>query len=335
MRRFLLTMMTFIIIPVTLVLTIAWITLISLNNPKLLKTTIKKENTYSKIVTILPTYIKQEDTSPIIFTADQKTRIIKAGLSEEYLTTNIESIIDDFYNWITHKKTTFDHSINLSKAKENARDEIVSIYKEKYAALGECTSSELLLLKMQSEHQFPSCRIPTENHFDSVYKNFDPTIVITDSLNAFPDKIEIPIPTAFQNLPEIINQFLFLLKIITIINVILFALCLYILFPFKKKLIRYIGLILTLTGAMLLAYKLLILELINSELTERISNGFKNSDQLKSLLLPLYNDIFSTLKNNFHTTSVTLIITGALILIIALFFKYKLNYKIIDEPKIS
>lgn len=322
MRRFLLSLMTLVILPLSLTVIILWTTILSIDSPKTLKAVITKNDTYSKIITILPNYLTQDDNSPVIFDKSQKSRIVQAAISQKFLQNNIEKITNDFISWINGKKVTFSRIIDLSKIKDNARDEITTIYKEKYAALPECTPAELLLNKMQDEHQFPTCRIPSESKYESVYKSFDPTIVTTDSINSFPDKIELPLPKTWTGLPSIFAQFRVLLIIATLIDILLLSLSLYILWPFPKKLLRYLGTIFIILGAFIFAYKYFVLELLGNTLNDSASASLKNHD-LSSILLPLIQNLITDLKNNFYLLTLGLLGLGILFLLINLFVKVK------------
>ncbi len=323
MRRALLAFMTLIIFPVSLILIIIWTTLLSVNNPTTLKNIINKDNSYSKIINILPAYLTQSDNSPIIFDNEQKTRIIKAGIPESYLKTNIDQIVNDFFSWINNKKSTFAHTIDLTKAKDNAKDEIITIYKEKYASLAECTSGELLLNKMQNTHQFPTCRIPSESAYESIYKSFDATIATTDSINSFPDKIEIPIPSNLQNIPKLFSQFRLLLMIATIIDLFLFTLCLYILRMYPKKLLRYISTISLSLGIIIFGFKYFLLETGINYFNENISDSLNKNAELKSIILPIYQSVAANIKNDFYLISLALIGLGIFFCLINLFIKNK------------
>lgn len=323
MRRFLLSFITIIIIPLTIVISILWISYFTLLSPHHLKKVVNSTHGYSEVIAILPNYLKQNEGTTTIFNKEEKSRIIEAAVSENYLKTNIEKIIDNFYAWINNKKDSFSYSVDLSSLKDEAKSEITAIYKEKYAALPECTEDELLLAKIQDENQFPTCRIPSESQFDSIYKNFDTSLVTTDALNSLPDKIEIPLAKNWENLPNLFHLFRLFLNILTLVVAILFGLCLYLLHTYPKKLVRYIGIFSLIIGAGLLSFKLLAFEIINNGLLDSLNHSLQDSQDLKTLLVPIYHQLVNDLKNNFHQVALLLIGVGILCLIAKFFIREK------------
>ncbi|MDO8513665.1 MAG: hypothetical protein Q7S37_04145 [bacterium] len=325
MRRFLLALLTIAIVPVTIVLSITWVTLLTINNPDLIKSTAKKENAYQKITNILPQYISQREDDPIIFSDENKLQIIKSTFPENFMKNNIENISDDFFAWLNGKQKNFKIYMDFATAKDNAKQEITSIYKEKYASLPECTESELVELRLQSQKNFPTCRIPPENSTESRYQTFNSQLVSTDALNSLPDKLEFPLPDNFRRIQKVFNQFKLLLTIVTLADLLFISLAIYLLRPFKKKLFRFLGSILMIAGLALIAFNYFILDILNSELVEKLRYSLSKSTQIKDLVLSIYNQIILDLKTNFHFATLVLIILSIIFLLIGIILKNKPN----------
>lgn len=318
MKKILISLLTLVIFPLSIILIISWATIATIQSPSQINSYIKSQTVYDKLMKILPNYMEQTDPN-VVLTNQEKSRIIKYALSPQDVSGHLGNISQDFFSWLNHGES-FKVDIDLQPVKDKAGSEITSIYKEKYAALPECTTNELLLIQMQGQDEFPTCRIPSEGQYDSLYKNFDPTLVTTDSLNSFPNKIKLDFPESMHNVPTTLKQVKLFLAIATIIDLLLLLLVGY-LIRHKKQLLRYLGFVFFFMSLILIAVKYFVFDLINNELTESITFSLAKNEQLKTLVLPLYNTLFSNLKNNLYFISIAILICAIITLIIALFLK--------------
>lgn len=338
MRRFLLFILTLIIIPTTLFLIITWTTFITINNPSFIKQTLASHGTYFKISSILSSYLNQQENDPFLFSREQKDRVAKAAITEKLAKEKIEPIIDNYYNWL-NKSQPLKIEIDLKSIKESAKQEITSIYKEKYASLAECTQSELLLAKIQSNNQdaFPTCRIPSDNQFDSLYDNFDASVTNTTALDNIPDKIIIPSPQGANTIPDVFQKIRSLLIIISITDLILLFLAFYLLSPHKKALFRYFSTLTIIFGLAILTIQYFAMSFIQNEINGSISYALTKNTQIRDMILPIITFILTQLKNNLYLIGFILIISGIIFLIITLILKNKPkpNIQIIKEDQIK
>ncbi len=326
MKRFLIWTISIIIIPATVLLIIAYTINAKITDPTLLKRLISQENTYSKIVNEIPKYLGKDLDSVVTLSDSEKARVVQSAINQSFFENSTSQSIDEYLLWIKGKNIK-SISIDLSKPKEQAIQELTSIYKEKYALLPECSSGELLLNKIQSESIFPTCRISSDRQFESIYKTFDPATIPNTELQNISDKIEIPL--AENQIPSLYQNIKFFLLIIALVDLALIIIALALAVK-PKNILRFLSAICLPIGLILFTLNYFFAEVLQNEVTAELKAKIADTGFLE-IITGLVLKLISKIQSDIQLISLAFLIAFIVLFLASLFFKDRNKIMLSDD----
>lgn len=358
MRKLFAVLITLLIIPVSFSLIFTWLAFSLVGKPDTIKQTLTNQNIYDKTLTILPNYLVLKPDSPVKLNDAEKNRIIKAAFNPEDLQTITESTLDKTYNWMSGRSSTLTIHVDFSTYKPKAEKEIEAVLKEQYAKLPECSTLEIMVIHGQkiTNSQFPTCRLPAAEQYQSIYANFEPSLYNQGSLDNIKDHIYIentgsrnvqiteneihyPLPTNAQKAPSYFQSLTFSLEALAVFDLILFIILALLLRSWPKTMVRWLSVV-----SLLISLPLTILAYFGQEPLKKEISGYLNHSlseappALSNMVNSVVNSLINQLHQDLYTLSLIILGIGILSIIISFFLpsqhsKIKIQ-KIEDDQKI-
>lgn len=330
MRVFISFLITLIVIPLTVIITLLWITYSLFLNPVFIKSAVRTHNTYQKLLdaTLASIAFPSPEDKKFTLNGSDKERILKAAVTPEELQQTADAIVDDFFVWLHGSGQTFSKTIDFTPHKNEAIQELNAIFKEKYAVLPECRPADLILMQYQSTGTFPTCRRPSKQPYESRYENFDPTPFSQELLGNVGKGIQLKIPANAVKAPTIFKYSSMSLKILTAFIAFLILSIVLLLRKTPKRLLRWLGIVEIIISLPILIPAYFGTDALNQELASRLNPSNSNIPaQFRDIISQIVSSIVTQFGEKMNLVGLAFLTLGILLIIISFFVTREIKKK--------
>lgn len=170
----------------------------SVLNPKFIKSTLSKNNTYEKILAAIPQIMQKKTESQIKESGGEETgenidpemyQKIVEGLDPKWLESQSETVIDAFFAYLNSNEKNPQIEIDLTETKPVLMEKLKLAFEERYNSLPVCTEKEFKQ-NIETKKEL-KCKVPGMNFTEILNKYDTENVFETEIGGRIPEKINL------------------------------------------------------------------------------------------------------------------------------------------------